>query len=52
MQNRPQDFLLKIRKNLKNTQQYLKIETLGEESKAELLQRKEKLEGVLAGAVK
>lgn len=52
LQNRPQDFLLKIRKNLKNTQQYLKIETLGEESKAELLQRKEKLEGVLAGAVK
>ena len=52
LQTRPIDFLKKIEKLLKNTEKYLQIEGLQQESKQELLQRKERLEGVLQGEIR
>ena len=49
LQKRPQDFVKKVQKLLKNTEKYLQIESLKEESKAELQQRKSSLQGVLQG---
>ena len=47
---RPTAFLNKMKKLLKNVERYLK-EPLQEESKAELLRKKEKLEGVLGNEI-
>ena len=48
----PVDFVKKIEKLLKNTQKYLQIEGLQEESRNELLQREKTLKGVLNGEIK
>lgn len=51
LQKMPPDFIKKVQKLLKNTEKYLQIESLKEESKAELLQRKSTLQGVLQGEI-
>ena len=49
LEKRPKAFLDKMKKLLKNVEKYLTIESLQEEGKRELLERKAKLEGVLRG---
>lgn len=48
----PAAFVKRIKKLLKNVETYLKNPALQEESKAELLARKERLQGVLDGEIK
>lgn len=52
LQTKPADFIKKIEKLLKNTEKYLKAENLKEESKIELFQKREKLQGVIRGEIK
>ena len=52
LQKRPSDFLKKIEKLLKNTEKYLQIQGLQEESRQELLKRKNTLNGVLQGEIR
>ena len=46
------DFIKKVEKLLKNTEKYLQTENLKEESKNELLEKRERLQGVLRGEIK
>lgn len=48
----PKAFKEKIEKQLKNTQTYLKEPSLGQQARAELIKREEKLKGVLNGEIK
>lgn len=48
----PADFIKKIEKLLKNTEKYLQSENLKEESKNELFEKRERLQGVLRGEIK
>ena len=52
LRERGEAFLLRIQKLLKDTEKYLTRENLQEESRAQLLKRKERLQGVLLGALK
>ena len=47
LRERPADFLERTRRRLAAVEEYLKEERLGEESRAQLLERKKRLEGVL-----
>ena len=51
LRERGEAFLQRIQKLLKDTEKYLTREHLQEESRAQLLQRKERLQGVLSGAI-
>lgn len=52
LQKMPKAFVAKLEKLLKNTERYLGIESLGEDSRTELEERKKKLQGVLSGEIK
>ncbi len=52
LQTMPEAFVKKIKKQLSNIVKYLRQPTLQEESRQDLLSRKERLEGVLQGAIK
>lgn len=52
LKNRGEAFLKRTAKFLKDTEKYLCVEGLQESSRAELFQRKERLEGVLSGEIK
>ena len=52
LKNRPEAFLKRTKKLLKDTVRYLERENLQSESLAELTERKRKLEGVLSGEIK
>lgn len=52
LRERGDAFLQRIQKLLKDTEKYLTRENLQEESRLQLLQRKERLQGVLSGAIK
>ena len=52
LEKRNADFLAQTEKRLKNVEEYLLREGLGEESIAELQARKERLQGVLSGEIK
>ena len=48
----PEDFTERTKKQIRNLEKYLKEPNLQEESKVELLKRKERLQGVLNGEIK
>ena len=48
----PEAFVKRMKKLLKNVEKYLQEENLQEKSRLELLERKERLEGVLKGEIK
>ncbi len=52
LKNRSEAFLKRVEKLLKDTERYLLRENLQEESRQALLNRKEKLQGVLSGEIK
>ncbi len=52
LKNRPEAFIKRTEKLLKDTLRYLQRQNLQEESLAELTERKRKLEGVLSGEIK
>ena len=52
LQRMPDDFTERTKKQIRNLEKYLKEPNLQEESKIELLKRKERLQGVLNGEIK